>query len=401
MNILFLTLSYSTKKNKSSYEDLVNEFHKNGNNVFVACANEKKNNDKNGIEKRDGIQILRIGTGNITGDVGIIEKGISTVLIDRQMKKGIRRYWPNVKFDLIMYPTPPITITNTIMYLKRKTGAKTYLLLKDIFPQNAVDLGMLRKSGLKKVLYNYFRKKEKKLYALSDHIGCMSPANCKYIIENNREIDLSKVEVCPNCVEKPKEPNWNRANVELKGKYNINKEAVVFLYGGNLGKPQGIKFLIECMEREKDNKKAFFMVVGSGTDYKKIEKYISDSKNQNVLLLNRLPKEEYKILVAQCDVGMVFLDYRFTIPNFPSRLLSYLSVGKPVLVATDPVCDMGVIAEENEFGYWCPSNDVEAFHNAVQKLVSSNRLKMGENGWRFLLNNYICEKAYKQIVSHF
>ena len=99
---------------------------------------------------------------NIT-KTNLIEKGISTLRISSQYKSAIKKYFSDVKLDLILYSTPPITLVNCIEYVKKRDGAKTYLLLKDIFPQNAVDLGMMQKSGVKGLLYKYFRCKEKKL----------------------------------------------------------------------------------------------------------------------------------------------------------------------------------------------------------------------------------------------
>ena len=121
----------------------------------------------------------------------------------------------------------------------------------------------------------------------------------------------------------------------------------------------------------------------------------------SVTVMKGLPKEDYDRLVQSCHVGLIFLDYRFTIPNFPSRLLSYLEYKMPVICATDPNCDMGQIANENGFGVWCPSNNVEAFTNSVDSLLTSDIKKMGENGYEFLKNNYLVEHSYKQIMKHF
>ena len=62
-----------------------------------------------------------------------------------------------------MYSTPPITFCRAVDYVKKRDNAQTYLLLKDIFPQNAVDIGMMSKQGIKGILYKFFREKEKRL----------------------------------------------------------------------------------------------------------------------------------------------------------------------------------------------------------------------------------------------
>lgn len=402
MNILFLSLSFSTAGHTSFYEDFLREFRKHGHHVYIACANEKRSTEKDGLEMLNGLPVLRIRIGNITGNISLIEKGLSTFAIDSLFLKAVKKEYGGIKFDLIMYPTPPITLVNTIAEMKKRTGAKTYLLLKDIFPQNALDLGMMSKGGVKGIIYKYFRKKEKKLYKISDYIGCMSPANCEYVIKNNPEVNTDCVEVCPNCIRvEESEPPIVARDSTIREKYNIPEDAVIFIYGGNLGRPQGIPFLLQCLEREKDNKKAFFLIIGTGTEYEKIQRYMQDAKPQNALLLEYLPKEEYQKIANQCDVGMIFLDHRFTIPNFPSRLLSYLRAAMPVLVASDTVCDMGQIAEKNGFGKWCESNNVEEFSTAVGELIRANRTDMGKKGWDYLKNNYTIEDGYRIAIKHF
>ena len=402
MNVLFLALSFSTPFHKSFYEDLLRVFQKNGNHIYVACAKEKRNSEEIGISDSRGITVLRISTGNITGNIGIFEKGISTLTIDLKFKKAIKKYYGDIKFDLILYPTPPITLVNTIKFVKKKTKAKTYLLLKDIFPQNAVDLGMMGTKGVKGLIYRHFRNKEKKLYRISDFIGCMSPANVNYVLSHNREISLDKIEVCPNCLAIPsKIPEFKKINSKIKHRYGIAEGALLFLYGGNLGRPQGIDFLMRCLEKEKDNKKVFFLIIGQGSEYNKLKTFIKTQNLFNAKLLAYMPKEEYQDIADQSDVGMIFLDHRFTIPNYPSRLLNYLASGIPVLLATDSNTDIGIIAKNNGFGFCCNSNDIEGFAIIVDNFIHADREAMGRKGWTFLKENYSVENGYRIIMNHF
>lgn len=400
MNILFITLPFSTAKTPVFYDDLLECFVKNGDKVYVACANEEGSGEGAGISEYKGMTVLRINTGQITGEVPLIKKGIATLLIDYKFKKAIKKYYSNISVDLILYPTPPITLVNTVTYVKHRTGASTYLLLKDIFPQNAVDLGMFSKTGIKGIIYKYFRRKEKKFYSISDYIGCMSPANVRFLLEHNPFVNRDIVEVCPNSIAKPVVREKPKDD-DFKQKYSIPSDAVVFLYGGNLGRPQGISFLVDCLRKEKKNKDVFFMIVGNGSEDHKVKEYVNQEKPDNCIFLDYLPKEEYQKIADQCDVGMIFLDYHFTIPNFPSRVLNYLSSSKPILAATDPVCDMGDLAEENGFGVKCLSNDVDSFSSAVNRIVSSDRKKMGKNAWKFFCDNYTVEKSREIILSHY
>ena len=400
MNILFLTLlDFNSIDERNIYTDLLREFYKNGHSVYVISPVEKRKNQETKLLKTDKATILKLKIGN-TQKTNIIEKGISTISIEPQFIAGIKKYFSDVKFDLVIYSTPPITFCNAIEYVKKRDGAKTYLLLKDIFPQNAVDLGMMSKSGIKGLIYKVFRNKEKKLYRISDYIGCMSQANVDYVLKHNPEINPEKVEICPNSVEVIDMSVDEKTRDEIRRKYSIPLDKKVFVYGGNLGKPQGIDFMIECLKSQEKNEDVYFLIVGDGTEYGKIEAYVENDRPANVNLMKRLPKEDYDKMVAACDVGMIFLDHRFTIPNFPSRLLSYMQAKIPVLAVTDPNTDIGKVIVDGGFGWWCESDSVVSYGNIIQKILNENKA-IGLDGYRYLCNHYSSHIAYINIMRHF
>lgn len=397
MNVLFLTLlDFDSLDERNIYTDLLREFAKHGHNLFVISPVERRKNQETKVIKTEKATILKLKIGN-TQKTNIIEKGISTISIEPKFIAGIKKYFSDVKFDLVIYSTPPITFCNAIEFVKKRDGAKTYLLLKDVFPQNAVDIGMMNKSGIKGLIYKVFRNKEKKLYRISDYIGCMSQANVDYVLKHNPEINPEKVEICPNSVEVVDMSVDERTRDEIRRKYDIPLDKKVFVYGGNLGKPQGIDFMIECLKSQEKNEDVYFLIVGDGTEYRKIESYVENDKPTNVKLMKRLPKEDYDKMVAACDVGMIFLDHRFTIPNFPSRLLSYMQAKIPVLAVTDPNTDIGKVIVNGGFGWWCESNDVDGLVALISKIKTDKDIQ-GANGWNYLVSHYSSKQSYEIIV---
>lgn len=399
MNILFLTVSrIDNLEKRGIYTDLLRHFIEKDHKIYVVSPLERRFGTNTHLIENKDHSILKVKTLNIQ-KTNIIEKGIGTVLLEYQYEKAINRYFNNIKFDLILYSTPPITLTRIIGKIKYRDKSKTYLLLKDIFPQNAVDIGLMSKSGL---LYKSFRRKEKKLYQLSDYIGCMSQANVDYLLKHNPDIKAKKVEICPNSIELEREPiEINKKT--LKNKYNIPTEATVFIYGGNLGKPQGLDFLLKVLDSNSNKRDRYFLIVGSGTEYSKIAKWFETNKPVNAQLISALPKNEYDELVRSCDVGLIFLDPRFTIPNYPSRLLSYMENKMPVLLATDANTDIGLIAYENGYGFWCKNGDLDKYNSLLDTLSTDNdlRTQLGENGYKYLKENYTVEKSYEIIMKHF
>lgn len=400
MNVLFLTIGrFNSIEMHGIYPDLLRQFRDQGHSVYIVSKREKRENLPTECLDRDRVKLLQVCTGNIT-KCGMLEKGISTLAIEGQYKKAIRKYFGDVTFDLVLYSTPPITLAGVVEYIKKRDHAKTYLLLKDIFPQNAVDIGLMTKQGIKGLLYKMFRKKEKKLYAISDYIGCMSPANVAYLRKHNPEIEPGRVEVCPNSIE-PMDLSLNpKERSAMRKKYGIPLDKKVLVYGGNLGKPQGIPFLIECLRGQKDNRDAYFLVVGDGTEYGKLQDFVEREKPKNVKLMSRLPKEDYDAMVAACDVGMIFLDARFTIPNFPSRLLAYMQAKLPVLAVTDENSDVGQVIQEGGFGWWSKSGDFDSFAHLVGRLDSCDLPALGQNAWDYLNRHYHVKEGYKTIMRH-
>lgn len=401
MNVLFLSLEvFKSINEKNIYTDLLREFEKNGHKVYSISPIEKKTQGKTEIIREKNSTLLRLKIGNIQ-KTNLIEKGISTITIQNLYIQGIKKYFKAIKFELILYATPPITFCKVIEFVKKRDSAVSYLMLKDIFPQNAIDLGLFKKYGLMSFVYKYFRKKEIKLYKISDHIGCMSLANARYLLKHNTYLDKERVKICPNAIDVREISVTSEERIDIRKKYGIPLDKKVFIYGGNLGKPQGIDFLIDSLRFESNNANVFFVLVGDGTEFLKLEKYIESEKPTNVRLIKRLPKEAYDRMIKSCDVGMIFLDYRFTIPNFPSRILSYMQAKIPVLACTDINTDIGKVITDGNFGWWCESNNVEEFHNTVKKICESDLVAFGTRGFNYLCNHYSADKCYKIIINAF
>ena len=399
MKVLFVTINEIRDINDNGiYHDLLRKFVEYGHLVYVATALERKNRKQTFLKTDNQVQILNIKTLNIQ-KTNWIEKGIGTLLIGYQFRYAIKKYFPSNNFDLVLYQTPTITFNKVVSYIKKRDNAFAYLLLKDIFPQNAVDIDLFRKSSL---IYKFFRNKEKELYIVSDKIGCMSPANVKYLLEHNKYIPESKVEVCPNSIEPIKLSEITVNKLEVRNKYNLPNDKIIFVYGGNLGQPQGIDFLIEVLESNKNNPNCFFLIVGDGTEYKKIETWFNFIKPNSARLIRFLPKNYYDNVLKACDVGMIFLDVRFTIPNFPSRMLSYMEFKLPIIASTDLSSDIKDTLKTGDFGFWSKSGNLVEFNKNLDKLSDKlTRERMGENARTFLEKNYTSDINYKIIMKNF
>lgn len=394
MKVLFLTLvSVNSVEDRGIYQDLLRKFRNEGHDVTIVTPVERRTNIATNILSSQGVRILQVKTFNIQ-KTNIIEKGIGTLAIEQQYLNAIKKHLKTIRFDLVLYSTPPITFAKVIQYIKKRDNAYAYLLLKDIFPQNAVDMKMMKDGGF---LHRLFLKKEKKLYELSDTIGCMSRANRNFVIKNNPEINPAKVEVNPNSIQPRAFSYTEEEKIAIREKYRLPIDKKILVYGGNLGKPQGLDFLLETIEKCPIDR-AYFLIVGNGTEYNRIKDWFEMRKPHNASLFQGLPKADYDQLLVACDIGLIFLHPDFLIPNFPSRLLSYLEMRKPIISATDVNTDIGDVIERGKCGYKVISGNQEEMFKAIDLLVNHSDLEeYGNKAWELLLKEYLVDRSYELI----
>lgn len=362
------------------YPDLMEELASRGHSVIVIKQDETRIYGTSELSTHNNVSVYSIPTGKLT-KVNLFIKAINLFLFEKRFYRGVSK----IKFDtidLLIYSTPPINFLHTVMRLKEKYNPISYLLLKDIFPQNAVDLHIMKK---KSILYKLNRSKEKKLYKSADIIGCMSPANVAYIKNHNMFLTNTNIHVSPNCI-KPSSNVFSKENTVFSNKLNI-------IYGGNLGKPQGISFLLEIISLIETKPDISLTIVGNGTEFLKINNYIRKKKIKNTQLFPFMDKTKYLHLLRSMDVGLILLDCRFTIPNFPSRVLDYLDNYLPVLACTDIYSDIKDQICDKGAGLWSVSDDIDKFEEKINYLINNKKLliDMGLKAKELLLSQYSCK----------
>ena len=378
MNILYLSaVPFKIDKNPSIYTDLIQELDNSGDQITVVSIDSSLKPFQVKKVRQKNIDLIYIGSFKLY-NVNIFRKGLSILSLPFFMRRVIKSL--DLKnFEVILYETPPITWAGIVREIKRKNKIKSFLMLKDIFPQNAVDIGLMKKEG---VIFKYFKRKEKLLYEISDYIGCMSKGNMDYILKNNPEISQEKVYYFPNT----KKDTGNRS-------IGFEKEKLQFVYGGNMGLPQGVLNIAPAISSFKNDKNIEFIFVGRGTEWDKINNYFKEQ--ENVKVLKSLPREEYEKLILSCDAGFIFLDPRFTIPNYPSRTLAYLEKGIPIIAATDKNTDIRDLIQDNNVGLWSCSDDIGSLIENI-KIMKENkemRKEFSKNARELFLKEFQVEKS--------
>ncbi|MCR4655887.1 MAG: glycosyltransferase family 4 protein [Lachnospiraceae bacterium] len=394
MNIIYITLSEPRLSENGIYPDLVRALKNASHNITIVYAASPRTQKKTELVNEDGVDILKVVVGE-NFDVSLLKKGINTLRMEPVLKRAIKKHLKNRSYDLCIYATPPVTFAGVVMYCKNHFGLKTFLMLKDIFPQNAVDIGLFKEGSF---IHCYFRAKEKMLYTISDRIGCMSEGNVEYIKAHEPWIDESRLLVFPNTIAVPSDPPVLSSETSPKE----GEKKIRFVFGGNLGKPQAIDWLIKAISDKKllKRKDIEFHIIGQGSEKETVKK--ASERSGNLFYTEQLSPSEYDKLMSEMDVGIISLDHRFTIPNYPSRILSYMKAAKPVLACTDETTDIRKLVEtDGRFGLWVSSDDKEGFAEAVLKLSSDGELRkeMGLRGYHYLKEHFNVDLSVRLLES--
>ena len=398
MKFLFVFIAYpDIRHNSNLYTELVSEIVRIGHEARVICPTfDSKTREK----LEGGVKVLRVASGRIF-NTSIIEKGINTVLLNRRYANAWRKFWYGWQMDWIVISTPPITLAPFVERVKNEKKASVYLILRDIFPQNAKDLGIIRSE----MVFKYFGAKERRLYDISDIIGCMSPANIAFIEKQYPLLLKNKnVTFLPNWIKPSSKQKCLSSGATFRERFGL-EEKFVALFGGNFGKPQKMEFIIELAEMVKTLKDVVFCLVGEGTEKKRIASLAELRRLDNLLIFDRLPREEYMSLVHEADIGLVNLSDKFTIPNIPSRTLAYWNSSLPVLAATDRHTDLNdQLLKKYDAGLWAETGNLDAYYSQFMKLYRNPdlRKRLGENGRKAVETEFcvqtVARKFLKQIA---
>ena len=382
----------STKSSAKLMYDLGQEYLSNGHDVTIITVCEDIE-EKFLFKIEDGVKVLRIKSGKIDGANKFI-RAINEIRISYLIWKRGKYFFDSYSCDLVVWYSPSIFFSSLIKKIKIKYNCFSYLILRDIFPQWALDTGILKKG----IVFNYFKKNELRQYDNADIIGVQSPENLTYFKKNNLD-KKHKIEVLYN---------WTNLNEKVVNQTNFRdnldlKNKVVFFYGGNIGVAQDLKNVVKLAFSLKNEKSAYFLLVGDGSEVLKLKKMIDELNLHNIKILDSVDQSTYFSMLSEFDVGLISLDKKFKTSNFPGKMLGYLYFSKPILASINPGNDLQEILLNNNAGMVSINGDDDKFLENSLYLINNTeaRINIGNKGNQLLKNVFSVNKAALQILSHF
>lgn len=398
MKILLLVDDYvpdSTKIAAKMMHELALQFIEEGNQVTVLTPGAPKKQ----YPKLDAIKNLtihRFYTGKIK-NTSKLKRALNESLLSFRMYLNFYSKLKNNKHDLIVYYSPTIFFGPFVSKLKKKWGCPSYLILRDFFPQWAVDQNMLKEQS---IITKYFRFFEHINYKSANYIAVQSPNNLKLLSTNIKVV--KKLKVLYNWTNDFNEESFF-TKVEPKYKPLLKiEDKVVFFYGGNIGKAQDMMNLVRLAKNMIPYENAHFVFVGLGDEVEMVKKAILDYNLTNVSYLGSVNQVEYNQMLSEFDIGLFSLHKLHSSHNFPGKLLGYMANNMPILGSVNPNNDLQTIVETGNAGLIAINGEDEILINYALKLLNNRsfRLKTGKNAYQLLKAKFSAENATQQIINH-
>tara|TARA_B100000953_G_scaffold295422_2_gene286608 strand:- start:423 stop:1610 length:1188 start_codon:yes stop_codon:yes gene_type:complete len=392
MRILLLVDDYiphSTKIGAKMMHELAVALVKQNHDVSVATP-DHRTNSKYVLDIIDKVEVYRFKCPNVK-DESKLKRAINESLLSFYALKNLKTVFAENKFDLIIYYSPSIFFGPLVRKLKKKWNAKSFLILRDIFPQWVIDHGMIKE---KSPIAAYFRKFEKLNYKTADKIGLQSPKNevwfnAKFKLEHKTEVlyNWSNESPLDNL------SNTYRSKLGLKNK-------LVFFYGGNMGEAQDMMNLVRLAKNLLPFKSAHFVFAGSGNEVDLIKSAILKNNLTNLTLLDPVDQEAYRKMLSEFDIGLFSLHKDHSTHNFPGKLLGYMAQGLPILGSVNTDNDVKEIINNFHAGMISINGEDQIFAQNAIKLIEDAELRkeLSTKSYELLKSTFSIKSAIRTMV---
>ncbi|PZO06783.1 MAG: glycosyltransferase WbuB [Lysobacteraceae bacterium] len=341
------------------------------------------------VEVLDGTPVIRVAAPR-TKDVGKVRRALAEWWLPRALLRGLARSpYANQVWDGVVWYSPTIFLAPLVQSIKQRHGCRSYLILRDLFPDWALDAGVLRDGPI----YRYFKRVERAQYTVADVIGVQTPANAP-LVRRDAPAD-TPIEVLNNWMAKPAPGPGSIALADgpLAGR-------TIFAYTGNMGAAQGMDALLDLAVSLRDRRDIGFLFVGRGTDLPVLKSRASSLELDNVHFIDEVDSAKIPGLLAQCHVGLIALDPRHRTHNIPGKLITYLHAGLPVLARINPGNDLQALIDGEDIGFVVAGDDPEALRRHALALADDAplRSRQGEKGREVAVRWFSPQAAASQVV---
>jgi glycosyltransferase involved in cell wall biosynthesis len=361
MKIALIADTFPPLRNSGAVQlrDLSLEFIKQGHDLTVILPTGLQENSYV-LEYFNGIRIIRLRT-LITKDIGYYKRTFNEMIMPFLMIWQLRKSpVSREKWDGVIFYSPSIFLAPVAKYIKNKSSCKCYLIIRDIFPEWALDIGLMKR-GLP---YLFFKAVALYQYSVADIIGVQTSGNLAYF-DHWQKKDNRKLEVLDN---------WLGPYTNIPCTIAVNKTKLagrkIFVYAGNMGVAQGMDIFIDLAQKLRNRSDLGFLFVGRGSELHKLMLRVAELNLNNTIFFDEINPDQIPDLYCQCTAGIVALNPDHKTHNIPGKFITYMQSGLPVLANLNAGNDLAELIRVNNVGQVCESNKIDELVYSTESLIN-------------------------------
>jgi len=318
-------------------------------------------------EKRNGVSIVR-SYSYIPTRVTALKRILfeASFIIGVTLRALLRK-----RPDVLLVVSPPLGLAATAILLSRLWSIPYVFDVEDLQPDSASDLGMLPKWAVK-LLY----KVENAAYRHARLVTTLTPSMRQKIVDKGfaaDKVELLEPRMDDSLIDLPPEEG-----IAFRQRYNLG-EKFLATHSGNMGVKQGLDVILDAAALNRADDSMLFLCVGNGSDCERIKRRAAELDLGNVRFLPLLDETDFRGLMAASNVCLVTQQRSVSEIFFPSKIVTYLAAGRPMIASVNPECEVARMTRESGAGRVVEAENPRALLEAVCELRNADLRKAGEN----------------------
>lgn len=319
-------------------------------------------------EERHGVRIFRSFSyvpGRVTAIRRVIHEGsfVFSSLICACWRK---------RPDLLVVVSPPLGLAASAILLSRMWRIPYVFDVEDLQPDSAGDLGMLPPPAVR-----FLYRLEKAAYRNAGLVTTLTAGMRQRIL--GKGIPAEKVELIEPRMDDSLADLSPREGGEFRARYNLGDSFLV-TYSGNMGVKQGLDVMLDAAALSCSDPSLLFLLVGSGAACGRLRRRAAELQLPNLRFLPLLDEADFRGLVSASDICLVTQQKSVSEVAFPSKIVTYLAAGRPIIASVDPESEVAYITRESGAGKVVAAADPEALLAAIRELRENDLQQLGRNG---------------------
>ena len=300
------------------------------------------------------------------------------------------------KYDVIVVTSPPLFVGITAYVLSKIKGLPFVFEIRDLWPESAIDTGVLKNKVIIKFAFWF----EKFIYKKATLINVLTPAFRDKLI-NEKKVPKEKVIFIPNAADFSLAEEIDQDFKAAKFKKNLGLEGkFVITYVGAHGVANHLIQLIDAAEKLTETN-VIFQLIGAGMKKEELLKQVANRNLKNVIFRDSVSKKEVFKYILASDVGASVLKKVAAFKTiYSNKSFDYMSCKKPILLAIDGVSRE--LVNDAKCGVYVEPENTNAIVSGVLELLAKDKNElnqMGINGYNFAKNHFDREKLAKEYTS--